>query len=296
VDSPSFDPVMVILHMTLLKKEFKNFDSYRQIYDKGLQLKDGGQYFLRWANPLQALPEIFITLINLLRQRTVPPTLEIPPQGSPASEDNSTIPTFPRIAAPISPCLTASALADEGSQALDFSRPIHELITKGRYECLICERYVRPVSHIWSCQICRVVLHLSCTEEWAAANLSVEGWPCPSCKLAQLRPPNYICWCGKQEKPLARPGLPPHSCGRACSRVSVELASPGKSCCDRPCEFMCHTGRCPPCGYEEPLQGISSQSSKDKARHPRSKRTREEMDESITHDDDSGKTRLSISR
>jgi hypothetical protein len=171
--------------MALLKKEFKNFDSYRQIY--GLQLKGGGRYFLRWANPLQALPEIFITLINLLRQHTVPPTLEIPPQGSPASEDNSAIPTFPRITAPTSPYLTASALADEGSQALDFSRPIHELITKGRYECFICERYVRPVSHIWSCQICRVVLHLSCTEEWAAANISVEGWPCPLCKLAQLR-------------------------------------------------------------------------------------------------------------
>ena len=65
--------------MALLKKEFKNIDSYRQIYDKGLQLKDSGWYFLRWANLFQALPETFITLINLLRQRTVLLTLEIPP-------------------------------------------------------------------------------------------------------------------------------------------------------------------------------------------------------------------------
>jgi hypothetical protein len=104
----------------------------------------------------------------------------------------------------------------------------------------------------------RVVLHLFCTEEWAAANVSVKGWPCPSCKLAQL-------------------------------------ASPGKSCCDHPCEFMCHAGRCPPCGYGEPLQGISSQSSEGKARHPRSKRTFEKMDEPIAHGDNTGKTHISIS-
>ena len=111
MDSPSFDPVAVILHLALLRKDFKSFDSYRQICNK-VRKKDGGQNFLRWANPLQALPEIFITLISLLRQRTVPPALEPPPQGWPASEDNYAIPTFLRIAAPTSPCLTASAFAD----------------------------------------------------------------------------------------------------------------------------------------------------------------------------------------
>jgi hypothetical protein len=284
--------------MALLDNAIKDFHSYDQICNSGLQLKDGSRFILSWANPLRALPTVSIDIINLIKQDTVITTLPTWPQGPPASGDNSAIPTFRHhdLSAPLSPCLTPSALFKEGSQALDISRRIQEDIRDGLYECLRCKRYVRPVSHIWSCQICRVVLHLSCTEEWAAANLSVEGWPCPSCKLAQLRPPNYICWCGKQEKPLARPGLPPHSCSRACSRVSVELTSPGKSCCDRPCEFMCHAGRCPPCGYEEPLQCISSQSPEDKARYPRSKRTFEKTDEPIAHGNDTGKTHISISR
>jgi hypothetical protein len=229
------------------------------------------------------------------------PALKGPSQGPLALEDNSAIPTLRPFAAPLSPCLIPSALVKDGSQALDLSRAIHEDIRKGRYECLICNDNVGPDSRMWSCQICSRVLHLSCVQRWVRVELSPEklhtkdilkGWRCPACNLAQIElPGKYTCWCGKQEKPRPLPGLPPHSCGRACSRVSV-----GKSCCDRPCEFICHAGPCPPCGYKEPLEEVPDQPSKDKSRHPRSKRTFEEMDESIiTHPNDISKIRISIS-
>lgn len=53
--------------------------------------------------------------------------------------------------------------------------------------------------------------------------------------------------------------------------------------------------RCPEC-YKDPLQDISDQLSEDKSRHPGSKRAFGEMVKFITHDDDIGKTRISISR
>jgi transcriptional repressor NF-X1 len=150
----------------------------------------------------------------------------------------------------------------EGSIAQDLSRAIHEDIGKGLYECFICKEHIGPVSHIWSRQRCRRVLHLSCVKKRLEVKVEyeLEGkeyWPCPVCDLIQIGlPRNYTCWCGKQIEPHPTPGLPPHSCGQACSRVS-ELESPGKSCCDRPCEFICHAGPCPPCGYEDPLHGTS---------------------------------------
>jgi hypothetical protein len=284
--------------MALLENAVKDFGSCDQIRDSGLQLKDGSWFFLSWANPLLVLPIICIDLINLIRQDTVITTLQSWPQGPPGSEDNSAIPTFRRLdpSSPLSPCLTPSALSEEGSEALLLSRRIHEDISSGRYECLLCEKFVRPASFIWSCWNCSLVLHLSCVEQHMRAERSPLGWHCPTCHNTQIEKPQYTCWCGKQVKPLPLPGLPPHSCSRTCSRVSPMLAPPGKSCCDGPCEFICHAGYCPPCGYEEPLQDISSRSSEDKARHPRSKRTHEEMDEPTTQNDDSGKTFLSISR
>jgi hypothetical protein len=229
------------------------------------------------------------------------PALESPSQGPPASEGNSAIHTFRPFAAPLSPCLIPSALEKEGAQALCLSRPIHEDIRKDRYECLICNNDVGPVSHIWPCQICSRVFHLSCIQRWVTVEFSpaklfirdvLDGWRCPQCNLAQnILPGKYTCWCGKQVKPRPLPGLAPHSCGRACSR-----ASGGKSCCDRPCEFICHAGPCPPCGYKEPLQDVSDQPSGDKTRRPRSKRRFEEIDEPIiTHPNDIGKILISIS-
>lgn len=219
------------------------------------------------------------------------------PSFSPlASTAHSAIPIFRPFAAPLSPCLTPSALFEEGSQALGFDKTIHDDINKSQYDCLVCTEGVRPVSRIWSCQICSRVLHLSCVRRWARAELSSErflkmmdGWRCPACNEAQIKTPaKYTCWCGKQVKPRLLPGLPHYSCGRACSRVSV-----GKSCCDRPCEFICHAGPCPPCGYKEPPQQISDESLEDKSRHSRSKRRFGEIDESIiTHPNDIRKTRI----
>lgn len=281
-----FNPIGMVLGMAVLDRAFKDFHTLDEIFHFEPTLNDDAQ-ILEWANPMRALPTAFSDVLNLLKQQLVLPTLESPSQGPPASEDNSTIPTFRPFAAPLSPCLTPSALIEEGSEALGLNRGIHEDIKQGRYECLICNKYIRPVSYIWSCQICCCVLHLSCIKKWLEVELSseeldtMEDWHCPAC-TDQIEPPrSYNCWCGKQVEPHPLLGLPPHSCGQACSRVSVGLGSPGKSCCDRPCEFICHAGPCPPCGYKEPLQGISDQWSEDKSRNPRSKRTFGEMDESI---------------
>lgn len=216
--------------------------------------------------------------------------LESPSQGPPASEKNSAIRIFHPFAAPLSPCLTPSALIEEGSKALGLSRAIYEDIRNGRYECFICKKSIRPVSQIRSCQICLRVLHLSCVVE----SLHTTDYShCPACSLYQLELPwNYTCWCGKKAEPHPLLVFPPPSCGQACSRVSVGLVSLGKSCCQQPCEFICHAGPCPPCGYEEPT---SDQSSEDRSRHPTLKRAFEEIDGSITHDDDTSKTRISIS-
>jgi len=70
-------------------------------------------------------------------------------------------------------------------------------------------------------------------------------------------------------------------------RLGVELSSEKLETIEDWCCLAC---------YEDPLQNISDQLSEDKSRHPRSKRTFEEMDESITYSDDTGKTRISISR
>ena len=96
----------------------------------------------------------------------------------------------------------------------------NEDIMNERDECSICEKYVKPVSFTWDCQICSRVLHLDC----AVKN-------------------------------------------------------------DR---------RCPTCP-KDPLQNISDQLSEDKSRHPNSKRTFEEMNESITRDDNTSKTHISMS-
>ncbi|KAH8586726.1 hypothetical protein B0O99DRAFT_50261 [Bisporella sp. PMI_857] len=155
--------------------------------------------------------------------------------------------------------------------------------------CLICNNVVGLGSPMWPCRICSRVFHLSWIKRWVKVELAsaklfgrdvLDGWPCPQCILApNIFPRNYPCWCGTQVQPCSLPGLPPYSCGRACSR-----ASGGKSCCDRPCEFICHAGPCPPCGDQEPPQDLSDQPSGDKTRRPRSKRRFTEIDEPIiTH-------------
>jgi hypothetical protein len=153
--------------MTVLDKAFKDFHTLDEIFDFEPTLNDDAR-ILEWANPVRALPATFINFLKIpngLKLQLALPTLESPSQGPLASEDNSTVPTFRLLEAPFSPCLSPSALVKEGSRVLGLSKAINEDIRKGRYECLICSRYIRPVSHIWSCQVCCHVLHLSCIEK-----------------------------------------------------------------------------------------------------------------------------------
>jgi transcriptional repressor NF-X1 len=205
------------------------------------------------TRPTQGLKTSIIAVASLSKLGAVASeTLGSPSHDPPASDHNSVISTFRPFAAPLSPwCPTPPALIEEGSQALRLSGTIHENISKGCYECFLCRRYIRPVSHVWTCQICSGVLHLSCIEQWLKVELLSEnldniGWRCClACSLGRIELPlNYTCWCGKQINPRLLLGLPPHSCGQACSRVG--LSPSGKPCCDRPCEFICHAGPCPP--------------------------------------------------
>jgi hypothetical protein len=110
-----------------------------------------------------------------------------------ASEDDSAIPTFPPFAAPLYPCLIPSALDKEKAQALSLSRPIYEDIRKDRYQFIIRNDDLGPVSRMWSCQICSCVFHPSYIKRWvrelSPAKLfmrdPLEGWRCPACNLAQ---------------------------------------------------------------------------------------------------------------
>lgn len=50
-----------------------------------------------------------------------------------------------------------------------------------------------------------------------------------------------------------------------------------------------------PTYYKDPLQNISNKLLEDKSRHPSSKRAFKEINKSITHNDNTGKTHISIS-
>ncbi|KAH8792212.1 hypothetical protein F5882DRAFT_376769 [Hyaloscypha sp. PMI_1271] len=56
-------------------------------------------------------------------------------------------------------------------------RSKNEDIMNGHHECPICEKFVKPVSLIWTCKICKRVLHLSCA--------AMEDWRCP-CSLQNI--------------------------------------------------------------------------------------------------------------
>ena len=55
----------------------------------------------------------------------------------------------------------------------------NEDIMNGRDECSICEKYVKPISYTWPCQICSRILHLSCAE--------MKDWRCPTCHKDPLQ-------------------------------------------------------------------------------------------------------------
>ncbi|KAI0136450.1 NF-X1 type zinc finger protein [Xylariales sp. AK1849] len=136
------------------------------------------------------------------------------------------------------------------STAPDLSTRIHEDISNGQYECVICTNEVLPNSRVWSCSICWTVAHLSCVRKWYANQMkkpeqpgaqAPSGWRCPGCNSSMTEEPtSYHCWCGKETNPTTIPGLPPHSCGQTCSKP--------RPTCPHPCgASICHAGPCPPC-------------------------------------------------
>ncbi|KAF3017448.1 FKBP12-associated protein [Neopestalotiopsis sp. 37M] len=74
------------------------------------------------------------------------------------------------------------------STAPDLPTRIHEDITYGQYECVICTNEVLPNSKIWSCTICWTVVHMSCVKKWYTNQTkkpeqpgaeAPTGWRCP---------------------------------------------------------------------------------------------------------------------
>ncbi|KAF2972320.1 hypothetical protein GQX73_g1233 [Xylaria multiplex] len=98
------------------------------------------------------------------------------------------------------------------SSAPDLPTRIHEDITNGQYECVICTNEVLPNSRIWSCSICWTATHMSCVKKWFTnrtkppdqeqQQLQQQIWRCPGCNSTMNDEPGvYHCWCGKEINP-----------------------------------------------------------------------------------------------
>ncbi|KAI5866959.1 hypothetical protein GGS23DRAFT_552891 [Durotheca rogersii] len=138
------------------------------------------------------------------------------------------------------------------STAEDLPTRIHEDISSGQYECVICTNEVLRSSKVWSCSICWTVTHMSCVKKWFS-NRTMNpdqqqfNWRCPGCNSTMMDEPNtYHCWCGKEINPKSIPGLSPHGCGQTCSNP--------RGTCPHPCPLECHAGPCPPCTLMGPSQ------------------------------------------
>ncbi|KAI0175890.1 hypothetical protein GGR52DRAFT_334260 [Hypoxylon sp. FL1284] len=138
------------------------------------------------------------------------------------------------------------------STAQDLPTRIHEDISNGQYECVICTNEVLRNSKVWSCPICWTATHMSCVKKWFSnrsrnADQEQSNWRCPGCNSPMAdEPSTYKCWCGKEINPKAIPGLIPHSCGQTCSKP--------RATCPHPCPLECHAGPCPPCLQMGPSQ------------------------------------------
>ncbi|KAI6093594.1 hypothetical protein F4821DRAFT_220964 [Hypoxylon rubiginosum] len=138
------------------------------------------------------------------------------------------------------------------STAEDLPTRIHEDISNGQYECVICTNEVLRNSKVWSCSICWTVTHMSCVNKWFSnrarnSDQQQSNWRCPGCNSPMTdEPSTYHCWCGKEISPKPIPGLSPHSCGQTCSKP--------KATCPHPCPLECHAGPCPPCLQMGPSQ------------------------------------------
>lgn len=137
------------------------------------------------------------------------------------------------------------------------SRLVGEL-SRGEYDCSICYSTISAKAAVWSCHQCHTVLHLTCVKQWATASVKAAEeqnamqedarirerkgtWRCPGCQLAREEVPTvYLCWDGQMQdpKPSRNKKVPPHSCGRACTKAK----------CPHGCSAgLCHPGPCPAC-------------------------------------------------
>nr|NP_001071774.1 transcription factor protein [Ciona intestinalis]BAE06581.1 transcription factor protein [Ciona intestinalis] len=128
----------------------------------------------------------------------------------------------------------------------DQASVLHEQLTSGTYECMVCCDHVRPPQAVWSCGTCYNVFHMGCIKKWArspAARIEESGWRCPGCQNVTPKiPASYYCFCGKLKEPEYRKGEMPHSCGELCGKARKNNPD-----CKHPCNILCHPGPCPQC-------------------------------------------------
>ncbi|KAL7628869.1 FKBP12-associated protein [Parahypoxylon ruwenzoriense] len=88
---------------------------------------------------------------------------------------------------------------DSKSTAPDLPTRIHEDISNGQYECVICTNEVLRNSKVWSCSICWTVTHMSCVKKWFSnrtrtSDQQESNWRCPGCNSPLTdEPTTYHC-------------------------------------------------------------------------------------------------------
>ncbi|KAK6344026.1 FKBP12-associated protein [Orbilia brochopaga] len=146
-------------------------------------------------------------------------------------------------------------------EAEDLMTRIHNDISSGDYECMICYSAVTRKSKVWACTRCHAAFHLGCVKKWAKQALDApeasnnddivplqRTWRCPGCQNPSPdTPERYTCWCGKSENPETARFVPPHSCGQTCGKQREVPKD-----CPHGCELQCHAGPCPPCSAMGP--------------------------------------------
>ncbi|KAF3912178.1 hypothetical protein ABW21_db0207490 [Orbilia brochopaga] len=146
-------------------------------------------------------------------------------------------------------------------EAEDLMTRIHNDISSGDYECMICYSGVTRRSKVWECTRCYAVFHLGCVKRWAKQALDAPAasnnddivplqrtWRCPGCQNPSSEmPEKYTCWCEKSENPEIARFVPPHSCGQTCGKRREVPKD-----CPHGCELQCHAGPCPPCSAMGP--------------------------------------------
>lgn len=109
-------------------------------------------------------------------------------------------------------------------------------IERNTLECMICCEKIKAYNPIWSCLVCYHILHLNCIKMWMkkSKESNEEGFRCPACnQIAQNKPGEYLCFCGKLKNPPVNRNDLPHSCGNMCLNTTN---------CEHPCNLVCHPG------------------------------------------------------